>query len=97
MVLSDITAVTDKVKKMSKKKLIIIVIGIGAISYFILSTQKSLIPNSVVTVANGYVNNQPHDLCVDAVNVDHQIFPPKFGMQVHYKPCARTIQSMKES
>jgi len=91
MVLGEVTKdVAENVRKMSKKKLIILVIGIGAIAYFILATQKTAIPNSVVTVANGYVNNQPHDLCVDAVNVDHQIFPPKFGMQVHYKPCARS-------
>jgi len=91
VVLGEITKeMTDRVKKMNRRKLIILVIGIGAIAYFILSTQKTAIPNSVVTVANGYVNNQPHDLCVDAVDVDHQIFPPKFGMQVHYKPCARS-------
>ena len=86
----------NTIKGFSKKHLLAIVVLGVIVMYTFIIIQRSMIQRNMVDVINGYTQQQPADMCVNEVTVDHNIFPPRYGTAVTYVPCPRSMHMQEQ-
>lgn len=87
----------DYVKKMNKAKLVLGVSIAAAAFYLFLRMHQGPIQRTVSDVSESYIQNQPQDLCITSLNVDHQVFPPRYGISIDYKPCRKDMPGVDQT
>lgn len=85
----DIDGAIKAFKKLDKGKIVLIVVIAGVAVYVMLVAQRSVVQRTMKDVTQGYIENIPGGLCIENVKASHQVFPPRYGIEVDYVPCIK--------
>lgn len=70
----------------------VMLVGIVVLSIYLLYTiYTASFQRHLASVMQTYVENQPPNMCVNQMELSHNIFPPKFGVTSTYIPCVRGV------
>lgn len=85
----NLDSLAETFKKVNKKKLVIGVVAVAAGVTIFLVMQRRVVQRTLSDVIDGFVVYQPDGMCITSVKAEHNIFPPKYGVNVDYVPCVK--------